>query len=171
LNLPNFLTLSRFILIPIYFFVFFYFSPKVALFVLLVSGLTDILDGYFARKRGMITQLGQILDPLADKTMMISVIVSLLLSSLIPWQAAIAVFIRDLGMIIGSIVIHIRGVKLLPANHMGKFTTILFYISIIYVILEVSSLAVIYLWIVIGISYLTAILYTIQLIRLHQANQ
>ncbi len=82
MNIPNMLTISRFVLIPVYLVIFFNGHIQVAFFILLAAGLTDILDGYIARTRGLITPVGVMLDPLADKSMMIAVILSLLISEI-----------------------------------------------------------------------------------------
>jgi cardiolipin synthase len=161
LNVPNLLTLSRFILIPVYLIVFFEGYPKTAFIILVVAGLTDIVDGYWARSRGLVTQIGVMLDPLADKTMMLAVIISLLMSGMIPWEAALAILIRDLGMIIGSAFIHFRGKQTLPANIWGKLTTVLYYSAILFIVFE-TRFAIVYLWFVIAISFLTSLIYIIQ---------
>jgi cardiolipin synthase len=161
LNVPNILTLSRFILIPVYLIVFFDGYPKTAFFILVVAGLTDIVDGYWARSRGLVTQMGVMLDPLADKTMMLAVIISLLISGMIPWEAALAILIRDLGMIIGSAFVHFRGKQTLPANIWGKLTTVLYYLAILFIVFE-TTYAIVYLWFVIAISFLTSLIYIIQ---------
>jgi cardiolipin synthase (CMP-forming) len=161
LNVPNILTLSRFMLIPVYLIVFFKGFPETAFFVLVAAGLTDIVDGYWARTRGLVTQMGAMLDPLADKTMMLAVIISLLISGMIPWEAAVAIFIRDLGMIIGSAFVHFRGKQTLPANIWGKLTTVLYYLAILFVVFE-TPFAIIYLWLVIAVSFLTSLIYIIQ---------
>ncbi|UUZ82605.1 CDP-alcohol phosphatidyltransferase family protein [Paenibacillus sp. P26] len=108
-NVPNVLTLCRFVMIPIYLMVFEAGHMKMAFLVLLAAGLTDVLDGYIARRRKLVTQLGSMLDPLADKTMMITVVLSLVFSQMISWQAAVAMFLRDAGMIVGSAIFHFRG--------------------------------------------------------------
>ncbi len=169
MNAPNLLTLSRLLLIPIYLLSFFYVDAKVAFVVLLVAGLTDILDGYLARSRGLVTQLGEMLDPLADKSMMLAVIISLLAASLIPWQAAVAIIFRDLGMISASIMFHIIGKKHLPANFMGKATTCIFYFAILLIIWE-NEFALMYLWFAIVFSFITAGLYLIEISKLGHRN-
>ncbi|TXK75102.1 CDP-diacylglycerol--glycerol-3-phosphate 3-phosphatidyltransferase [Paenibacillus sp. N3.4] len=161
------LTISRFILIPVYLMFFFNGYIKIAFLILLAAGLTDILDGYIARTRGLVTPVGMMLDPLADKTMMIVVILSLLISGMIPWQAAAAMFIRDLGMIIGSAFYHFRGKSTVPANVMGKLTTVLYYLAILFLVFQLHF-AVTYLWFVIGISFLTSFIYIFQFLLLNR---
>lgn len=79
-NLPNCLTAARLFLAPL--FVYFFFCtpesvPMMPVYVLLLSGLTDVLDGFIARRFNLTSQLGQFLDPLADKITILCVIVSL----------------------------------------------------------------------------------------------
>jgi cardiolipin synthase len=168
-NLPNVLTLCRFLLIPVYLLVFDAGHLRTAFLVLLLAGFTDVLDGYIARRRKLVTQLGSMLDPLADKTMMIAVILSLVFSKMIPWEAAIAMFLRDAGMIIGSAFFHFRGKQTVPANVMGKLTTVLYYIAIMLVFFKFPY-ANICLWVVIVISFLTSIIYVYQFAGLNKAD-
>ncbi|GIP35575.1 CDP-alcohol phosphatidyltransferase family protein [Paenibacillus sp. J2TS4] len=158
MNLPNTLTLLRFALVPVYLFVFFSGHIKLAFFIMVIAGATDILDGYLARSRGQVTDLGVVLDPLADKTMMLAVFISLLISGMIPWEAAIAIFIRDAGMIAGSAFFHFRGKKTVPANTLGKLTTVLYYIAILMVVFGIPY-AIPYLWAVIVCSFITSVIY------------
>lgn len=160
-NVPNLLTLCRFLLIPVYVMVFKAGYVKTAFLVLLVAGLTDVLDGYIARRRKLVTQLGSMLDPLADKSMMITVILSLVFSRMISWEAAIAMFLRDAGMIVGSAIFHFRGKRTVPANAMGKLTTVLYYIAILLIVFQ-FPFANAYLWFVITVSFLTSIIYIVQ---------
>jgi cardiolipin synthase len=164
LNLPNLLTVCRFFLVPIYLVIFSMDFKIAAFFIVVVAGATDVLDGYFARKRGQVTEMGIILDPLADKLMMIAVVVSLLWTGMIPWEAAVAFFIRDTTMITWSAIHHFRGKKAVPANFMGKLTTVLFYIVFLFIFFELPY-ATEFLWIVIACSFITAFQY----MRIHYA--
>ncbi len=74
-TLPNLLTLSRIVIIPIFMAVFYLGSPLsnwLALGLFCVAGLTDFLDGYFARRNGQMSKLGQFLDPVADKLLVVA---------------------------------------------------------------------------------------------------
>ncbi len=172
MNLPNLLTLCRFALIPLYIMVFSQGYLKPALMIVLLAGATDILDGYIARSRGLVTQMGAMLDPLADKSMMLAVILSLLFTEMIPWQAAAAMFIRDAGMIAGSAIFHFRGKKTVPANVLGKLTTVLYYLAILFIVYRLEF-AIRYLWFVIFFSFLTSIVYIVEFRVLNdkRANQ
>ena len=87
LNLPNILTIFRFFLIPLFIFAFLSslkFNNVLAIVIFLLSGVTDVLDGYIARKYNMVTKFGKLLGPLADKLMIISVLWCLVVKKLIP---------------------------------------------------------------------------------------
>ncbi|MBA4602983.1 CDP-alcohol phosphatidyltransferase family protein [Thermoactinomyces mirandus] len=170
MNLPNFLTLIRFILIPAYLVVFFSDMPwhvHWAFGIILLAGLTDVIDGYLARRMRQITQLGIMLDPLADKLMMLSVFLSLLISGKIGIWAAFVIFFRDVTMILCSMIFHLRGKKTVPANIFGKLTTFLFYIAL-FLLMFNFSIAQTFLWSVIALSYLTSLIYMVQLKAINQ---
>ncbi|EFM09048.1 CDP-alcohol phosphatidyltransferase [Paenibacillus curdlanolyticus YK9] len=135
--------------------------------VIVAAGITDVLDGYIARKRGQITVVGAMLDPLADKLMLLTVILSLLATGHIPIAAAILMFIRDIGMIAGSAVFHFSGRKTVPANWMGKLTTVLYYAAIFFIFIE-ASFAQMYLWGVVVFSFVTSIMYMIQIFAINR---
>ncbi|MCL6457796.1 MAG: CDP-alcohol phosphatidyltransferase family protein, partial [Gorillibacterium sp.] len=90
LTWPNVLTLLRFLLIPVYLYIFFTGHEESAFLIMLLAGVTDVLDGYIARKRNQVTELGSMLDPLADKLMLLTVIFSLTVAGWIPPIAALA---------------------------------------------------------------------------------
>jgi cardiolipin synthase (CMP-forming) len=168
MNLPNLLTMIRFAMVPIYLAVFFSDIQPTririswAIGIILFAGLTDVVDGYLARRNKQVTQLGTMLDPLADKLMLIAVFVSLLISEKISfWQASAIVF-RDFAMIICSAIFHFRGKKTVPANVFGKLTTVLYYITLGFLMFDLSF-AQSFLWFVIALSYFTSIIYMVQL--------
>lgn len=161
LNLPNLLTLCRFALIPLYILVFSYEYYITAFLIVVLAGITDIFDGYIARSRGQVTPLGVVLDPLADKSMMLVVICSLLYSNIITWEAAIAIFVRDVGMIIGSALLYFQRKQTVPANLLGKLTTVLFYTAIVLLLLEVPY-SFLFLWFVILFSFVSSANYIVK---------
>jgi CDP-diacylglycerol--glycerol-3-phosphate 3-phosphatidyltransferase len=92
MNLPNGLTLMRIFLVPLLVAVLLTKYSVIAVAVFLAASLTDLLDGYFARKRKEITTLGTLLDPVADKLLVSSAFISLVQLQLVPaWMVAIIV--------------------------------------------------------------------------------
>ncbi|BBI36197.1 CDP-diacylglycerol--glycerol-3-phosphate 3-phosphatidyltransferase [Cohnella abietis] len=169
MNVPNMLTMSRFVLIPL--FLFFYFNDQTitALSIVLVAGLTDFLDGYIARKSGQVTVTGSMLDPLADKLMMLAVVVALLIKSVLPLSAFLVMAFRELVMIIGSAIYHFRGLKTVPANLFGKVTTILYYVAILLLFLELRGGVTVF-WCGIVLSFLTSVIYFMKFKSINQTT-
>src|SRR6516225_3560635 len=92
MNLPNGLTLMRIFLIPLLVTVLLTKYSVIAVVVFLAASLTDLLDGYIARKRGQVTTLGTLLDPLADKLLILFALIPLVQLQIVPaWMAAIII--------------------------------------------------------------------------------
>ena len=144
MNLPNKITIVRIILIPIYLLVFYSNMEDrilIAGLIFLLAGISDLLDGYIARKYDLKTDLGAVLDPFADKLMSFAVLISFTTMKLIPLWVLIALGIKEVFMIMGSaisIVYHKDTV--VHANYYGKFATISFYIAILSIVFKVSEL-------------------------------
>ena len=89
----------------------------------MVSGVTDYLDGYLARKLDQTSQLGQILDPVADRLYILAVVVGLALRDIIPWWVALSLPLRDL-LLWGLVpLLRTRGYSALPVHFLGKAAT------------------------------------------------
>lgn len=164
MNLPNVLTIFRIALIPLYLLVFFSAQPfhlEFALAILMLAGLTDIADGYIARKYKMVTSFGVMMDPLADKLMMMSVIASFFITERISLWATLFFIARDAAMIVTGAVFHFRGKKTVPANIFGKMTTVLLYMVIPLVMYRYPYSEAI-LWSVIAFSFLASAIYLVK---------
>jgi cardiolipin synthase len=170
MNLPNSITIVRLFLIPL--FVVLFFSDLAhanlyAFLVLLLAGLSDMLDGYLARKHRKITDIGKLLDPLADKLMMITVILAFVIDQRITWMAAAVFFLRDVGMIISSAFFHFNSSKTVPtANFFGKATTVFFYVAFLLIMFQLPYDTEL-LWGAISFSILTSFIYFVAFIRLN----
>ncbi|MBU5592348.1 CDP-diacylglycerol--glycerol-3-phosphate 3-phosphatidyltransferase [Clostridium sp. MSJ-4] len=133
MNIPNMLTIFRLLLIPVFLVVFFSNVPNYLLYsivVFLVAGATDVLDGYIARKYDMVTKWGIVLDPLADKLMLLTVLFSLSYKGIIPYSIFIIVCSKEVLMIISGIFLYKKD-TVIPSNFFGKASTVLFYVSIL----------------------------------------
>lgn len=129
-HIPNILTLIRFLLIPVIITLLSRKEYLAAIIVFSISGLTDILDGTIARKFNLITNLGKLMDPLADKLTQLSMLVMLTIQKIIPFWIVIVVFIKELCMICGASFLY--GKELVVSSKWyGKVATILFYIAIV----------------------------------------
>ncbi len=129
-HVPNILTMCRFVLIP-FIFGSIINDDYVAAFVFLtLSGITDILDGFIARKFNFITNFGKLIDPLADKATQISTLIALSFAGIIPYWILVVVFVKEAIMIAGAAFLY--GKKLVVSSRWyGKLATVIFYIAIV----------------------------------------
>ena len=130
-NIPNILTIIRFILIP---FIFVSVITKhflVALIIFTISALTDVLDGFIARKFNYITNIGKLIDPLADKLTQISLLLSLAILGILPWWIFAIVFIKELVLVISASVLYSKDAVVVYSKWYGKLATTLFYLAIV----------------------------------------
>ena len=94
--IPNILSITRIILIPVYLYYFINANYLTAGILFSISAITDFFDGYIARKYDAVTDLGRILDPFADKLTIISILIALLISEIIPRFIPIILLAREL---------------------------------------------------------------------------
>ena len=133
-HVPNILTICRFLLIPFVVFYIFTGNYILAFIFFTLSGLTDIADGFIARKFNLISNFGKLMDPLADKLTQISTIASLTLIHIIPiWILAI-VLLKELIMIAGASFLYGKDV-VVYSKWYGKLATVLFYLAIVFSLL------------------------------------
>ena len=135
MNLPNILTATRFLLIPLFVIVFFAPIEKSVLYatyIFILAGITDILDGYIARKYNIITRWGQAMDPLADKLMQITVLLCFTIKKYLPLWVILIVGLKETLMIIGGIFLYTKKDKrVIPSNKYGKVATVAIYLAVL----------------------------------------
>lgn len=140
MNLPNLLTLLRIILVPVFITFLWYNMPLFALITFAIAGLTDAVDGYLARKYNQETQLGKILDPIADKTLLVSAFVFIFNSDLFikfPFWFILLAISRDIYILAGSFLIYlIKGSLKVKPSFFGKMTTFLQIFTVIYTLIS-----------------------------------
>lgn len=124
---PNWLTVLRIALIPTGVWALFH-SPSamwqsIAWLIYFILGMTDILDGHWARKSGRITPLGAFLDPVADKALIGSAMISLAILDRFPWWIVIVILVREIGITIFRLLVIKDGV--IPASKGGKIKTLM----------------------------------------------
>lgn len=132
-NIPNVLSLIRLALVPIMLLCFFLIPGEdhlAAMIVFLVASLTDVLDGFIARKTNQITQYGIVLDPLADKLLKISALVAFCIVGILPiWLVSVLIFI-DVAMIIAGAVLYKEKITI-PSNFFGKAGTMIMSVGLL----------------------------------------
>lgn len=126
LNLANGLSIARMILAPIFMLTVFNGHYKAAFIIILVATLTDFLDGHIARIWKMQTRLGKMLDPLADKIIILFAIVTLLIKFNFPLWIGLIIITRDIILLSGTITfLYKHRKKVLIPNFLGKVTAFL----------------------------------------------
>ena len=165
-QLPNMLTLLRIGAVPVL--ILFLHSGRygVALVVFLVAGITDGLDGWIAKRFDAVTRLGSILDPLADKMLIVSTYVMLVLAGDIPFWLLLLIGFRDLGIIGGVLVLQwVHGDVHMQPSPVSKLNTFLQISLVVLVMVErvdllsFSLLTEAVLWLVVATTLASAFHY------------
>jgi len=141
LNAPNMLTLARIIMTPVIVYMVLSEQTWFALGLMVIAGITDMLDGAIARYFNLRTTVGAYLDPMADKILLISLFVTLFMLEQVPLFVFLAVIFRDLIIVLGAITYEIVTRKLtMQPSFISKATT---FIQIIYVVLLLLNMAMV----------------------------
>jgi cardiolipin synthase len=111
LNLPNIITLGRLLSVPVVIYLILSGEMLGAFGIFMLAGISDAVDGFIAKNYGQRTELGALLDPIADKTLLVAIYVTLGLASKLPYWLVILVVFRDL-LIIGGFLL----LKMMVAN-------------------------------------------------------
>ena len=133
-HIPNILTIIRFLLIPIILIYIFTGNYILALIVFTISALTDIADGFIARKFNLVSNFGKLMDPLADKLTQIATLTSLVIIHIIPIWILIIVISKEFIMICGASFLYGKDV-VVYSKWYGKLSTVLLYIAIVFSLL------------------------------------
>lgn len=136
LTIPNILSFVRIVLITPFVVLFINKNYIAAAIVILLSGLTDFLDGYIARNFNQMSELGKILDPLGDKLTLVAVGICMIF--LEPYAAIPMgiMVIKDLLMLLGGTIIIKRGIIPPQSKWYGKVGTFMFYITVAYIVIS-----------------------------------
>ena len=129
-HVPNILTVIRLLLIPLIVFYIFTGQYILAFIFFTISGITDIADGFIARKFNLISNFGKLMDPLADKLTQISTLASLVFANIIPVWILVVVFLKEFIMICGASFLYGKDV-VVYSKWYGKLATVLLYIAIV----------------------------------------
>jgi cardiolipin synthase (CMP-forming) len=136
MNLPNAITLLRVFLLPLFISLLVYQHNVWALVIFAITILSDALDGFIARSWQQKTDLGAILDPIADKLLLTASFLTLAYLEIIPVWLMVIVVSRDGMLIIGALIIHILTGKLsVSPSILGKITTLIQFITILLILI------------------------------------
>lgn len=110
-----------------------------------IATITDILDGYLARKLNQITEFGKVIDPLADKVLIVFVVFNLFLLGEIPDYYFYMIIARDVLILIGGLIVAKKIGKVLPSDYIGKATVLSIAFVLLMILLNVDSTSLPYL--------------------------
>ena len=164
INIPNTLTVIRILLLPVVVWRFMVGDATGALIAYLAAMLTDALDGIIARKFNQITALGKLLDPLADKLSLVTLLGLFVSDGQIPLWVLAIILVKEVTMVIGGGVALKRGI-VVYALPIGKVTTVVFVLSIIARFLALTQIADTLLWISVALSMVALIWYAVDLMK------
>ena len=166
LNLPTLLTLSRIILIP-FFVLIAPDRPFLGALIFGVASITDFLDGYLARKTGQITKFGIILDPIADKFLVISALILLVDMARLSAWIAIAIIVREF-LVTGLRAVALSKDIVIPAEMGGKLKTFSQITAILCLIISMNifgidlyDVGIVFIWIAMVLSTISGVQYTV----------
>lgn len=161
-NIPNIISTARILLIPFLLYEIVYGSMTIAAAILFISGVTDMMDGYIARHFDAISDLGKILDPIADKLTQATLCVALCIRFDEYIVFFILLILKECLMLIFSGYLVKRKIKLQGAKWCGKLGTIFFYATMFLLIAFPTinpQIMFTLLTITVGMAYLAGILY------------
>ncbi|MQA95104.1 MAG: CDP-diacylglycerol--glycerol-3-phosphate 3-phosphatidyltransferase [Streptosporangiales bacterium] len=176
LNIANALTLLRLLLVPV--FVLMLVTPgtgwRIAAFVVFVlASLTDHIDGEVARRRNLVTDFGKIADPIADKALTGSALVTLSALEELPWWVTAAILVREFGVTALRFWVIRHGV--IPASRGGKIKTVLQIVAICAYVLPLPALLDPVRWVLMGAALLITVAtgadYVVRAIRLRRGGR
>lgn len=139
MNLPNTLTLTRIVFIPLFVTSVIYNRYDYALYLFLVAALTDMFDGLVARLRNQKTELGTLLDPLADKFLLVTSFILFSIYDKVPVWLTITIISRDVIVVTGWIIIYLvsHNAKVEPSG-LGKTAIAFQLVLICYILLDIN---------------------------------
>ena len=130
LTAPNVITAVRLAGLPL--FVWLVLGPQrliIAFWVLVAIATTDWIDGYVARRFDQVSRVGKLVDPLVDRLLLATAVITLLIADLLPWPLVALILIRD-GIVLGISLVWFGGVPPIPVSNTGKLATALLMIGV-----------------------------------------
>lgn len=158
MNLPNILTLLRIIAIPVFLMIYaqdFKGAGIVACLIFILASITDFLDGYLARKYHLVSNFGKIMDPLADKLLVLSTLIALTVDHILPIWVVLIILARELGITSLRALAAADGV-VVAASPLGKVKTVSQMIGIIFLLLNITIIGLPLMYVAVILTIISA---------------
>jgi CDP-diacylglycerol--glycerol-3-phosphate 3-phosphatidyltransferase len=179
LNLANLLTLSRLALVPLFVAALFAgagedaFWRSVATTVFAIASLTDQVDGWVARKYGLVTDFGKIADPIADKALIGAALIGLSTLGELGWWVTVVIAVREVGVTLLRFWVIRYGV--IPASRGGKAKTLIQVAAIVVFLMPLPESSAIVRWVLMGLALILTVVtgldYVFRALKLRTAGQ
>jgi cardiolipin synthase len=130
LTVPNLLSFFRLALVPVFLYFVITANDASALIVLVVSSITDFLDGFLARRLNQVSRLGQLLDPAADRLYIFAALIGLAWREVLPWWLVAIIVARDVMLAVLGVILANHGFGPLAVHHLGKVATFCLFLAL-----------------------------------------
>lgn len=156
-TIPNIISLFRLVLVPLFVITYFNETEKNyylwSILIVVLSGLSDIVDGFIARRFNMISDLGKVLDPIADKLTQVVIILSLAVKHPTIFPMFIVLFVKELITLLAAVHLLSKGTKPISSKWFGKLSTVVLFVTMFYTVLvDILDISQIPLYFLIAIS-------------------
>ena len=139
MNIPNTITMLRIMMVPVLVYLLLHGEYRAAIWVLLAAGLSDVLDGFIARRFNLCTDLGSILDPLSDKLLVVSTVLALAWRGLLPIWLTVVIVMRDLIIVGGATAYYQRAGRIEMAPSIPSKVNSFIQICLIFLVLGTAA--------------------------------
>ena len=170
MSLANKITLARIAAIPLILALLFLQQRAAACGLFLLASVSDVLDGMVARRRGEVTTWGKALDPIADKALYASLLISFFVLGEIPVLAFVLFLIPQVGIGVGALWLHLRSRIVQSARGVGKAAAAITFLAVFFYLLELPY-RVWVLYLAIAISYVAGLDYLLAGLRATESRR
>ena len=139
-TIPNVLSFLRLASVPPFLWLWLNDRRDLAVVLYAIGATTDFFDGYIARKTNSVTELGKVLDPLADRVFIVTLTVALIAAGVLPWWLAALILLRDVLIVVAFPILEKRGIERVAVNFTGKSATAALFSGLTLLALAETSL-------------------------------
>ena len=139
ITIPNILSIIRILILPFIVWLYLIHNYKLSFILLILSGLSDVVDGFIARKFNQVSDLGKVLDPIADKLTQVCVVLALAIGNMqnvAIWVLLIILVAKEFATLIMAVYLLNNGTKAVSAKWWGKVSTVLLYITMLFIVIS-----------------------------------
>ena len=139
ITIPNILSIIRILILPFIVWLYLIHNYKLSFILLILSGLSDVVDGFIARKFNQVSDLGKVLDPIADKLTQVCVVLALAIGNMqnvAIWVLLIILVTKEFATLIMAVYLLNNGTKAVSAKWWGKVSTVLLYITMLFIVIS-----------------------------------